>query len=490
MELIEKALKICKEKEKEKEYSELETISNQILKVDPNNLPSKYFLAISKKKLEKKEEYNEIFNEIKNIESNNSCENTILGTICFDLEEAEESLKFYKKAIKLDPNNDDAWSKLGNHYRILKKYKKAISCLKKSYKINDKNEESLLNLSVCYIETKKINKTIKNLKKINKINKKSNIAKFNLGCAYLLNNNFKQGWKYYNYRIKKFSYFKEFPKEKKLLGKKINNEKILFIVEQGIGDIINFIRFTKIFKEKYPNCETKIYINKYYTSSFIDLIKNNFENIIEDLPEDYDYWCSVVDIPQYLKLNKKEIKNSYTPCIKTNKICDYSHFNGMYKIGICWAGNAAHPRDELRSCRLSLFKDINKIPNVKLFSLQKDLRLRKWPFNNEPIDLADNCSDMRLVNMSPYMNTWEETASIINGLDLVITVDTSILHLSGALGKKTFAILQYSPDWRWGLNSKNTIWYPNTTLFRQKKINDWNYVFKDLYENVLLETKI
>ena len=62
MELIEKALKICKEKEKEKEYSELETISNQILKVDPNNLPSKYFLAISKKKLEKKEEYNEIFN--------------------------------------------------------------------------------------------------------------------------------------------------------------------------------------------------------------------------------------------------------------------------------------------------------------------------------------------------------------------------------------------------------------------------------------------
>lgn len=488
MDVVEKALKICKEKEKEKKYLELETISEQVLRVDPSSIPGKYFFALSKKKLDKKEEYVKIFNEIKSIESPDSNTNTVLGSLCLDLEELEQSFVFYKKALKINPNNDNALVNLGNYYRIIKKYKKAIKCLKKSYKLNKKNENSFLNLSVCYVEIKKINNAIKNLKKTLKINKNSNTAKFNLGCALLIKNNYKEGWKYYNYRIKNFSYFDKMSKEKKLLGKKISNEKILFIVEQGIGDIINFLRFVKTFQQKYPNCKTKILIDKHYTSSFINFIKANFDNVIDELNYEYDYWCSIIDIPQYLNLTKKEIENSYQPYLKTEKICDYSYFKDNYKIGICWAGNAGHPRDEHRSCRLSFFEEIYKIPNVKLFSVQKDLRRRIWPYRKEPIDLADS-ENIRLVNMNPYMNTWEETASILNGLDLVITVDTSILHLSGALGKKTFGLLQYSPDWRWGLSSKKTIWYPTVTLFRQKRINDWNYAFSNLYTSVLDEVK-
>ena len=151
----------------------------------------------------------------------------------------------------------------------------------------------------------------------------------------------------------------------------------------------------------------------------------------------------------------------------------------MYKIGVCWAGNAGHPRDDERSCQLSLFREIHKIPNVKLFSLQKDLRLRIWPCKKDPVDLSD-CSNIRLINMKDHMNSWEDTAAIIQGLDLVISVDTSILHLAGALGKPTCALMQYVPDWRWALESNKTIWYPNMTLFRQKKLGDWDSAFEDL----------
>ena len=258
----------------------------------------------------------------------------------------------------------------------------------------------------------------------------------------------------------------------------------MFLVEQGIGDIINFVRFIKIFKQRFPNCEIKLLIDKIYTESFINFIKKNSDAIVIDkLDDDYNYWCSIIDIPQYLEMDKKEIINSYSPYLKTDQTCDYSYFNKMFKIGVCWAGNVGHPRDEERSCHLSLFKEIYNVPNVKLFSLQKDLRLRVWPFKKNPVDLSD-CSDIRLINMKEHMNSWENTAAIISGLDLIISVDTSILHLAGALGKKTCGLLQYSPDWRWGIKSNKSIWYPNTTLFRQKKLGDWESVFSELNKYV------
>jgi tetratricopeptide (TPR) repeat protein len=222
MEIIEKALQVCKEKEKEKKFSELEVISEQILKIDPENVPAKYFFALSKKRLDKYDEYLEALEKIKNISVKKSELNTALGALCLDLEEIEESLSFHKKAIKLDKNNDDAWSKLGNCYNLTKQYRKAIKCLKKCHKLNKKNEECLIILSVVYLNLKKINKTIYYLKKAIELNKKSSAAKFNLGCALLAKENNKQGWKYYAHRFENFGYFKEMPKDKFLIGKKIS----------------------------------------------------------------------------------------------------------------------------------------------------------------------------------------------------------------------------------------------------------------------------
>ena len=282
------------------------------------------------------------------------------------------------------------------------------------------------------------------------------------------------------------------PKEKRLIGKKIENKnyKILFLVEQGIGDIFNFIRFISNFKDKFTNCEIKILITSTYSNDLIELLDYNFKNtIIKDTKEyKYDYWCSIMDVPYYLNLNKEEIENTYRPYIKAANQCDYSSFNNIYKIGICWAGSPVNPRDKERSCHLHYFKNIMNVPNVKLFSLQKDLRLRVWPYEKDPVDLSD-CKEIKLIDMSPFMNSWSNTASIIDGLDLIISVDTSILHLACALGKKTYGIVPYAPDWRWGLVSNKSIWYPNLTLFRQKEPDDWGSVFFEI-ENRLSKENI
>ena len=490
MKIVAKAISLCQKKINQKKYKEAEILSDQILKVDGTNLIAKYFAALSKKNLNKKEEFEKHLNELISIDSKSCKKNIFLGTACSGLGDIDKAIIFFEKAISKNKKSYKAWSNLGHQYKIKKKYELAIECLNKSYSIK-KTEHAFVNLASVYIEINQIDLAIKCLKKAIKINPKSYQAYFNLGGAYFLKGEIEKAWKYYQYRFKYFNYFQDMPKEKKLIGKKIDNNKykILFLVEQGIGDIFNFIRFIKDFKNKFSNCEIKVLIPSTYSDDLIDLLNCNFENsIIKDAQEyQYDYWCSIMDIPYYLELNKKQIEESYEPYIKPQNKCDYSSFNNIYKIGICWAGSPVNPRDKERSCHLNNFKELMAIPNSKLFSLQKDFRLRVWPYEKEPVDLS-SCRDIRLVDMSPFMENWQNTASIIEGLDLIISVDTSILHLACALGKKTYGIIPYAPDWRWGLVSNKSMWYPNLTLFRQKIAGDWSSVFKEIQKEIQKES--
>jgi ADP-heptose:LPS heptosyltransferase len=111
---------------------------------------------------------------------------------------------------------------------------------------------------------------------------------------------------------------------------------------------------------------------------------------------------------------------------------------------------------------------------VKLFSLQKDYRPRKYHDSEDVIDL---CSDgPAVVDLSPMLNNFDDTASFVAGMDLVISVDTAVMHLSAAMGKETWGLIPYNPDWRWGLYGSDTPLYSNLKLFRQTQKNDWRSV--------------
>lgn len=486
MKLIKKAINLAASKVQEKKYEDIELICEQVLKIDPDNLDSLYLLSIAKYKLNKKTEFETHFQKLLDLSPNDFNSNNSLGLSYLHLGKLDKAIEHFEKAVKIDPKNPIGWSNLGCQHRAAKNLNKSIDCLLKSYNLSKKNEQTLINLAGSFAEKLEIKKSIFYLKKALKINPRSPAANVDLGCAYCLLGNYKKGWNHYQYRFKHFDYLeakiKQLDKNKKWNGKKIkNNQTILFFCEQGLGDSINFIRFIDNYKKNNPSVNVKTLV----PSSLYNLLNHNFSGIIKSI-EEHDFWCPVMDLPFYLDLNESEIINSYRPYIKEIEKCDYSHFKDYYKIGICWAGNPQHPRDEDRSCFLSYFKEIYKMPNVKLFSLQKDTRLRSWPFYENPIDLA-YCHDIKVVDMSKHMNSWENTASIISGLDLVITVDTSILHLSGAIGKKTFAALPYFPDWRWGLDSEETMWYPTVKLFRKKSPNDWYSVFDKIKNEINMD---
>jgi hypothetical protein len=145
------------------------------------------------------------------------------------------------------------------------------------------------------------------------------------------------------------------------------------------------------------------------------------------------------------------------------------------RIGIAWAGSAKHLGDKRRSARLSDFAPLSEVDGVKLFSIQK---------GPPSAQLAERPTGMNVVDLSTELNDFSDTAAAISALDLVIAVDTSVVHLAGAMGKPVWTLLAYEPDWRWMLQRDDTPWYPTMTLFRQKTPGDWSSVMREVSESL------
>jgi hypothetical protein len=160
------------------------------------------------------------------------------------------------------------------------------------------------------------------------------------------------------------------------------------------------------------------------------------------------------------------------------------NYPDTFNIGICWAGSPAHPNDACRSMYLRHFRALTEVPGVKLFSLQKDTRPRVRKDNKTAIDLTEGCSDMRLVDMAPYMEDFVSTLVIAKNLDLVISVDTALLHLCGGGGVPAWGLIPFNPDWRWGFDKENTDWYDSVKLFRQDKPGNWAGVIDRVVERL------
>jgi len=133
---------------------------------------------------------------------------------------------------------------------------------------------------------------------------------------------------------------------------------------------------------------------------------------------------------------------------------------GKLRVGIAWAGNPRHKNDRARSCPPALLEPLGGVDGVAFFSLQKDA---------DPAELPS----LRLTDLTPEFRDFADTAALIANLDLVITVDTAVAHLAGAMAKPVWLMIPSLPDWRWGLDREESRWYPTMRLFRQPTSGDW-----------------
>ena len=256
----------------------------------------------------------------------------------------------------------------------------------------------------------------------------------------------------------------------------LEGKSVLVYCEQGNGDSIQFFRYLPKLKEL--DCKVTVHCNKdlHAILPYIDGVDSWLNKTCHDLP-DHDFHVLLLDLPFLLLKRRPKIQlwwagksqESYMPEILKNipsaPYINYQETEDLetegLKIGIAWEGSPFNPYNEVRSCPVRHFQ---ALPG-SLFMLQRDL------YN---LGLIEGWTGTIL---GIEMNDYKDTMRLINSVDLVVTVDTSILHLAGALGKRTFGLLAQDHDRRWG-EENTTPWYPSVNLFRKK--TDWEEVFQSI----------
>jgi hypothetical protein len=194
----------------------------------------------------------------------------------------------------------------------------------------------------------------------------------------------------------------------------------------------------------------------------------------ETVPE-FDYHCPLLSLPLAFETrlgtipaNIPYIAASDDRVVKWKKRMPNSE---VPRVGIAWAGNPTYKDDQARSIGLTRLSPLLSLSGVKFISIQKDLR---------PGDRDILRNSPHVTHFGDEIEDFDDTAAIVSLLDLVISSDTSIVHLAGALGKRVWILLQYSAEWRWLLGRTDSPWYPNARLFRQPKIDDWESVVREV----------
>jgi hypothetical protein len=294
----------------------------------------------------------------------------------------------------------------------------------------------------------------------------------NISFIYNLYGDFKKGLELYEWRQKQKNSPVRAPRKNLIWDgvKPLSGKKFLVYEEQGLGDAIQFCRYLPLLKQKGAEVTFKVKKKMHALLSTMD----NDIVLVDSFPDNdqIDFEAPIMSLPFLFNTNLDTIP-AKIPYLFTNdnNILSWAKrlTKSTFKVGICWQGSK-NKIDYGRSFSLSLFDGISKIPNAELISLHKGEGEKQIKEVNFDLTILDN-------NFDSGENAFVDTAAVMMNCDLIVTSDTAIAHLAGALGCPTWVVLKKVPDWRWMLDRKDSPWYPNLTLYRQKQIDNWTHVF-------------
>ena len=401
----------------------------------------------------------------------------LLGLTYHQKNSTKKAIELIKKAISLSPKNPLYYHNLAMLYDSLKNEESSKENFLKAVNISPNYKNAHLayyNLAIGFANNGKLEVALNYYNKALSLSPNFHDARWNRSLTLLQLGNFEEGWKELESRFSKKSPTdsRTFPKPK-LTDLNIKDKTILVICEQGFGDAIQFARYLPLIKQK----GAKIILE--CKKDLAELFKNSFEIdkiLIKNSPissYDYDFYIHLMSLPALFDTTLKTISNSVPYLKPSQELVDKFkiYFNkNSFNIGIVWSGNPKQENDKNRSITLGQFKELLEIPRVKLFSLQLG---------------QSKLSDKNILDLSDKISNFNDTAAIIQNLDLIISVDTSVAHLSGALNKPTFVLLSSRADWRWLLERSDSPWYPSMKLFRQKNPDSWSAVFQEVKEEII-----
>src|SRR5215470_1217401 len=375
------------------------------------------------------------FRRALSIREANSAVYSNLGNVLWQMLRFEEAATAFRRALELEPARPETLHNLGLLLHSMGDYPQAVDCFDKSLAVKDGNVDVLWDRSL----------------------------------TRLVMGDFDRGWPEYEVRWR----LKHNPPRRLPFplweGQENRTVSLLVHHEQGLGDTIHFCRYL-------PMVAPRVGRLVFECQAEIARLMTCLPGIAEVIPSGRqtptcDYHVPLLNLPRYFRTNldaiPADIPYLQAPQGVTAPVV-HRPSGTKLAIGIVWAGKPSHNNDKNRSTTLDRFLCLADLPGVALYSLQKGLRTA---------DIQTLGAQALVTDIGSRLTDFAETAALLPQLDLIVAVDTAVVHLAGALGIPAFVLIPYTPDWRWLRGRDDTPWYPSLRLFRQPKPREWDSVF-------------
>lgn len=389
------------------------------------------------------------------------------GNAMRDLKRPAEALASYDAALKIKPDYVEALSGRGNALHDLARYEEALASFDQALKLKPDHAEAFNNRGNTLQDLNRPGEALESFERALQIRPDYAEAHWNEGLCRLLMGDFAGGWPKYEWRWQRepgSSSLRNFSQPLWLGKGKLEGKAILLHAEQGLGDTIQFCRYARqvaalgarVVLEVQPSLKTLL---KDLEGVSVVLGRG------ERLP-DFDSHCPLMSLPLAFQADMASITGSAYLHSDPKKFAEWQTRLGnarQKKVGLVWSGSAGHPHDHSRSLAL---EDIRALvtDRASYYCLQKEWRAAESP---------SLVSASGIEVLGDALKDFSDTAAVVALMDLVITVDTSVAHLAGAMGKEVWILLPFSPDWRWLLERSDSPWYSSARLFRQPALGDW-----------------
>ena len=391
--------------------------------------------------------------------------------VLYCLKRFEESADDGRRAHELDPDNAEICNNLGLALRRLRRNEEALAWFEKAIAIQPGFADAFDNRLVALFHLHRFDELFALSDRMISLGLSNEVTEWNVSLAHLLTGNFEAGWRGHQTRSKlPSSKYPRFPQPMWLGGDGLEGKTILIAADEGLGDTIHFARYVPMLAGR--------------GARVVLAVQDPLHRLMTTLPgaslcvpmsamgrlPAFDLHCPISSLPLAFKTRLDTIPSGpYLPSPPDDRIEAWDNRLGprtRLRVGLVWSGDPSHVNDETRSIPLRTLSRILDV-DATFISLQKAPRPNDAAVLRERNDIVDLTADL---------TDFTETAALIACLDLVITVDTSVAHLAGALGRPTWILLPWTPDYRWLLDRADSPWYPSVRLFRQTESREYESV--------------
>ena len=448
---------------------EAEGLYRQILQREPNNAEAMHHLGLVGHQVGQHAAALDMMRRSIALQPNVSFFHKNVGAVLQAMGQFRDAAEAYERGIRLAPNDASGHHALGVVLEKLHEYERAKEAYGRAIQLDPRHAPSYFNLGVIAEYHGEYEASLRMLEKAIELKPDYALARTSRATGLLRLGRFENGWREYEWRWRLPQFKADLPDPSRPVwnGEALQGRTILLRCEQGLGDTIQFVRYAPMVKERGAG---KVILLA--QPPVADLMKRavGVDEVVaqgEPTPA-YDVQVPLLSLPRVFDTKMTTIPAA-VPYVtaEPERVAAWreklTSDTGM-KVGLVWSSNPGHPLARFRTTTLSTFAPLAAVDGVTFYSLQK----------GEPANqAAAPPSGMKLVDRTAELTDFADTAALIENLDFVVTVDTAVAHVAGAMGKKTFTIVPFLSDFRWFLDRDDSPWYPTMRLFRLRSMYGW-----------------